>query len=37
MEFKKRHIVRSKGPTLIIRDKTALHSLASATEFIKLH
>ena len=37
MEFKKRHIVRSKGPTLVIRDKTALHSLASATEFIKLH
>lgn len=37
MEFKKRHIVRSKGTTLIVRDKAALHSLASATEFIKLH
>ncbi len=37
MEFKKRHIVRSKGTTLIVRNKAALHSLASATEFIKLH
>ena len=36
MEFKKRHIVRSKGTTLIVRDKAALQSLASATEFIKL-
>jgi CRP/FNR family cyclic AMP-dependent transcriptional regulator len=44
MEFKKRHIVRSKGTTLfakgttlIIHDKVALNSLANATEFIKLH
>jgi CRP/FNR family transcriptional regulator len=43
MEFKKRHIVRSKGTTLIakgttliVRDKVALNSLAGATEFIKL-
>ncbi len=36
MEFKKRHIVRSKGTTLIVRNKAALHSLANATEFIKL-
>ncbi len=36
MEFKKRHIVRSKGTTLIVRNKAALNSLASATEFIKL-
>jgi CRP-like cAMP-binding protein len=36
MEFKKRHIVRSKGTTLIVRNKAALNSLANATEFIKL-
>jgi CRP/FNR family transcriptional regulator len=36
MEFKKRQIVRSKGTTLIVRNKAALNSLASATEFIKL-
>jgi len=36
MEFKKRHIVRTKGTTLIVRNKAALNSLASATEFIKL-
>jgi len=28
--------VRSKGTTLIVRNKAALNSLANATEFIKL-
>jgi CRP/FNR family transcriptional regulator len=36
MELKKRQIVRSRGNTLTIRDRSALKKLAAATEFIKL-